>query len=286
MPAGLKNRALSYSRFVKAEHTLFSLPLIFAGAVLAGRAWPSWRLIGWMMAAGFGARTAAFALNRIIDRKIDAQNPRTANRELPKGMLSLPEAWGVFAGGLGIYWVAAAAIAPICLALSPIPLAIFVIYPYLKRFTPWAHLGVGLADAMAPLGGFIAIRQSLQNLAPGLWLGAFTFFWVAGFDVIYATMDERFDRSAGLYSLPARFGSATALKISGAFHQLAFGCLAILYYETLRTPPGLAALVLIGGLLYWEHRASDNVDLAFFKINAFLGFGVLGLVTAGLGRGL
>src|SRR5579864_765055 len=115
MVARLKNRLLSYSRFVKAEHTLFSVPLIFSGAVLAGGRWPSWRLSGLILAAGFGARTAAFALNRIIDRHIDAQNPRTAVRELPKGILKLVEAWGIFVVGVIIYLASAAAIAPICL---------------------------------------------------------------------------------------------------------------------------------------------------------------------------
>jgi 4-hydroxybenzoate polyprenyltransferase len=235
-----------------------------------------------MLGAGFGARTAAFALNRIIDRQIDARNPRTAGRELPKGKVSLLEAWGVFAAGLIIYIACAAAIAPICLWLSPIPLAVFVIYPYMKRFTPLAHLGVGLADAMAPLGGWIAVRQSFDGLAPGLWLGVFTFFWVAGFDVIYSTMDEKFDRSEGLHSLPARYGKQNALRISGIFHLLAFVSLAVLYYGWLRTPLALLCLLAIGALLYWEHSQSDDVDLAFFKINAVLGFGVLGFVSTAM----
>src|SRR4051812_2704792 len=141
MVVRLKNRLLSYSRFVKAEHTLFSVPLIFSGAVLAGGRWPSWRLSGLILAAGFGARTAAFALNRMIDRQIDAKNPRTAERELPKGTMSLAEAWGVLIVGLVIYLASAAAIAPICLYVSPLPLIVFAIYPYLKRFTPLAHFG-------------------------------------------------------------------------------------------------------------------------------------------------
>ncbi len=271
----MTNRLLSYSRFVKAEHTLFSVPLIFSGALLAGQKWPSWGLAGLLLGAGFGARTAAFAMNRMIDRKIDARNPRTAQRELPKGAMSLGEAWGVLVVGLVIYAVCAAFIAPMCLWLSPIPLAIFVIYPYLKRFTPLAHFGVGLADAMAPLGGWIAVRQSFEGLAPGLWLALFTFLWVSGFDVIYATMDEAFDRSAGLHSLPARFGSAMALRISGLLHLLAFLSLALLYYGYLQTPLALLSLLGIGALLYWEYLQSHNVDLAFFKINAALGFVVL-----------
>ena len=143
MPLRLRNRLHSYSRFVKAEHTLFSVPLIFSGAVLAGGRWPSWQLSGLILAAGFGARTAAFALNRIIDRHIDAKNPRTAVRELPQGVLKLAEAWGIFATGVAIYLVSAAAIAPICLYASPIPLVVFVIYPYLKRLHAACAFGRG-----------------------------------------------------------------------------------------------------------------------------------------------
>src|SRR4051812_46514634 len=119
MPLRLRNRAVSYSRFIKAEHTLFSVPLIFSGAVLAGGRCPSWTLSGLILGAGFGARTAAFALNRMIDRNIDARNPRTASRELPKGLVSLAEAWGVLIAGLAIYLACAASIAPICLYASP-----------------------------------------------------------------------------------------------------------------------------------------------------------------------
>jgi 4-hydroxybenzoate polyprenyltransferase len=278
----MMGRLPGYCRFVKMEHTLFSLPLLFSGAVLAGGRLPSWRLSGLIIAAGFGARTAAFAFNRIIDRRIDQQNPRTSDRELPSGKMTLLEAWGVGLAGTAIYVWAAGAIAPLCLLLSPIPLAVFLIYPMLKRFTPLAHFGVGAADALAPLGGWLAVRQSFADVGPALWLGAFTFFWVSGFDVIYATLDERFDRAQGLQSLPARLGKLKALRISGLLHGLAFLSLCMLYAETLRTPVALATLAAIGALLVLEHRLSDDVDLAFFKINAVLGFGILGFVSAGL----
>jgi 4-hydroxybenzoate polyprenyltransferase len=286
MAVRLKNRLISYSRFVKAEHTLFSVPLIFSGAVLAGGRWPSWRLSGLILAAGFGARTAAFALNRIIDRRIDARNPRTANRELPMGAMRLMEAWGVFGLGMVIYLAAAAAIAPICLYASPIPLAIFIVYPYLKRFTPLAHFGVGLADAMAPLGGWVAVTQALHPIRPGLLLALFTFFWVSGFDIIYATMDETFDRSEGLHSLPARCGSEKALRISGWLHAAAFASLTALYRFYVHTPLAFVSLLAIGGLLYWEHHQAHDVELAFFKINAVLSLGVLLFAASALGRPL
>ena len=277
-------RLASYSRFVKVEHTLFSLPLLFSGALLAAGRLPSLRLSSLILLAGFGARTAAFALNRLIDQHLDRLNPRTAGRELPAGKMSLGEAWGIGIFGVALYIAAAAAIAPICLYLSPVPLVVFAGYPYLKRFTPWAHLGIGAADALGPLGAWPAVRQSFTGVGPALWLGAFTFFWVSGFDVIYATMDESFDRAQGLHSLPARYGRTTALQISGVLHVLAFLSLAILYGLYFRTTVAFLTLATLGGLLFLEHHLSDDVDLAFFKINAVLGFGILGFVAAGVAR--
>jgi 4-hydroxybenzoate polyprenyltransferase len=278
------DRLAAYIRFVKMEHTLFSLPLLFSGAILATGHLPSIKLSALIILAGFGARTAAFAFNRIIDRHIDRLNPRTAGRELPGGKMSLEEAWGVGLTGILLYVGAAWAIAPICFYLTPVPLLAFVVYPYLKRVTPLAHFGVGLADALAPLGGWLAARQSFTNVGPALWLGAFTFFWVSGFDVIYATMDEAFDRAHHLQSLPARYGKERALKISGFLHALAFACLIMLYVQTLHASLiSLLTLAVIGGLLFLEQRLSEDVDLAFFKINAVLGFGILGLVSTGVG---
>jgi 4-hydroxybenzoate polyprenyltransferase len=279
-------RLEAYSRFVKLEHTLFSLPLLFSGAILAIGRLPSGRLSALIILAGMGARTAAFAFNRVIDRHIDRLNPRTSGRELPAGKMTLAEAWGVGLFGAAVYVAAAWAIAPICFYLSPVPLAVFIGYPYLKRYTPWAHLGIGAADALAPLGGWLAAKQSFTGVAPALWLGAFTFFWVSGFDVIYATMDESFDRAQGLYSLPAQYGKRTALHISAVLHWLAFTSLAVLYASYLRTSAALATLAAIGSLLYLEHHLSDDVELAFFKINAVLGFGILGFVAAGVGGSL
>lgn len=278
----MKNRLGLYGRFVKVEHTLFSIPLLLSGAVLAGGALPGWRLIGLILLAGFGGRTAAFAINRIADRHFDKLNPRTAKRELPQGLMSLSEAVAVGLFGVLVYIIAAWAIAPICLYLSPVPLAIFAIYPYLKRFTPLAHFGVGLADALAPLGGWVAVTQSLESPVPGILLGLFTFFWVSGFDIIYSTMDEEFDRSQGLHSLPSRFGRQGAMKISGVLHLAAFLSLALLYDLSLRGVPALVTLLAIGGFLLLEQLMSDDVELAFFKINAVLGFGVLGLVALGV----
>ena len=273
-------RLLTYSRFVKIEHTLFSFPMLIAGALLAGEP-VTLRTFGLILVAGAGARTAALGLNRILDRKIDRQNPRTSERELPSGKMGLAEAWLVTLAGAVAYLAAAWLISPKCLVWSPLPLAIFLVYPLLKRVTMWAHLGVGAALAMGPLGAWFAVNLSFSGYLPILLLCTFTFFWVAGFDIIYATLDEDFDRRAGLNSLPARLGRGGALAIARLMHGLAFGLLCALYWTSLSGPVAALILTAIGGVLYWEHRSVDDVELAFFKINAALGFVILGLVLAG-----
>jgi 4-hydroxybenzoate polyprenyltransferase len=282
MSASGAGRLTTWARFVKIEHTVFSLPMLFAGAWLAAGGFPGWRLLGLVVLAGFGARVVALGLNRIIDRKIDARNPRTVVRELPRGAMGLAEAWGVVAAGLVLYLVAAGLLGPICLLLSPIPLAVFVVYPTMKRFTPLAHFGVGLGLAVAPLGAFMAVRQSFDDSAPALLLGAFTLFWVAGFDIIYATLDEAFDRANGLHSMPSRFGKTAALRVSAFLHLAAFAALAVLVLWRLKTLPALLLLGVTGLLLALEHRQGRDVETAFFRINALLGFVVLALVMAGL----
>lgn len=196
--------------------------------------------------------------------------------------MTLAEGVGVGLFGIVVYGLAAWAIAPICFYLSPLPLAAFVLYPYLKRFTPLAHFGVGVADAFAPMGGWLAVTQSLERPMPALLLGLFTLLWVSGFDIIYATMDEKFDRSQGLHSLPARLGSPKALQVSAWLHAGAFVTLTALYVTHLRTLPALATLGAIGALLYLEQKLASDVELAFFKINAVLGFGVISFVALGV----
>ena len=279
-PAG---RLRTWGRFVRFEHTLFSLPLLFAGVLLgAGGIDVPLRLLGLVLLAGTGARTAALGLNRIIDRRIDAENPRTASRELPSGAMRLGEARALTAAGAVVYAAAAWWIAPVCLALAPIPLAVFTAYPYLKRWTPWCHLGVGLGLAMAPLGGWFAARLEFSDLAPALLLGCFTLGWVAGFDVIYATLDEEFDRTAGIRSLPARYGRRTALRIARALHALAWVALAALVFRHLAWPVALLPLLVVGGLLAWENARARDIDLAFFRINVWVGFAALATVAAGV----
>ena len=283
-PAATPGRLSTYVRFVKLEHTVFSLPLIFAGTLLHTReAWPGWRLVLLLVAAAAGARTVAMGLNRLIDHAIDARNPRTQLRELPRGAMRRGEAWAlVLLAGL-VYGMSAWAIDPLCFTLSPIPVIFFFIYPYLKRITTLAHLGLGLAWSMGPLAGWLAAARSLTHFAEVGWLWLFSVLWVAGFDVIYATMDEAFDRETGLHSLPARLGKRKSLQVAAAWHAMAFLSLGMLWLTELHTPAAFAWLAAIGALLIWQHAVAERrPEFAFFRLNGLLGFLVLGFVLAGV----
>ena len=276
-------RLSTYARFIKLEHTIFSLPLIYAGAFVGAQGWPSIRLVGLILPAAIGGRVMAMGLNRLIDEAVDARNPRTKGRELPSGALRPAEAWGIV-GLAGLrYAGSAAAIAPICLVWSPLPVALFVVYPYLKRFTALSHVGLGLAWSMGPLGGWLAGSESLARLDEIVWLWLFAVLWVAGFDVIYATMDEAFDRQEGLHSLPARAGKASALRVAALLHAAAFMALVILDRDILRSPVGLPWLLAAGALFIWQHAvAPRKPEFAFFHLNATIGFLVFGLVATGI----
>ena len=275
-------RFRTWAAFIKVEHTLFSLPMLIAGTLFASGGQPAWRSLGWAVVAGIGARTLAMSLNRLIDRRLDAANPRTRDRELPSGNMSVAEGSVIAVVGLVIYLVACARLPPLCLWLSPVPVVVFVGYPYLKRVTPLAHFGIGLALALAPLGGHVAVTGTLQAAAPVLLLALFTLLWVAGFDIIYATLDEAFDRGSGLHSLPSRFGSVAALRFSAATHTVAVGALVVLYFGYLGGVVSAALLASVAILLAAEQRLADRVSLAFFQINIVVGFVVLAFVIVGL----
>ncbi len=276
------NSLKNYANFIKFEHTLFSLPLIFAGTFLAAKGLPPWKLLVLIILAGTGARTSALAINRILDRKIDALNPRTEARELPSGKISLSKAYIVTVLGLIVYFVSAYLICDLVLYLSPIPLVVFIVYPLMKRFTPFCHLGVGLGLALAPLGGWIAVTCSFEGILPAVVLSLFTLCWVSGFDIIYATLDEDFDNSAGIYSMVSVYGRETALNISSALHQAAFFFAAFLFFLTFKSIVAGIFLVVIGFLLFLEHRKAENVDLAFFKINILIGVAIFLFVLSGI----
>jgi 4-hydroxybenzoate polyprenyltransferase len=286
LPARAHGRIRTWASFVRFEHTLFSLPLLLAGmfavpgpAMAAGR----WALIA---LAAVGARSSALALNRIIDRRLDAMNPRTRTRELPRGAMSMPEAWALLGASTIAYLVACAALGRWYLAMSAVPLVVFVVYPYLKRVTPLCHFGVGLALALAPLAGYAAAHPDLARPAPALWLGAFALLWVSGFDVIYATLDEAFDRAHGVHSMVAWLGRVRALRVSAALHAGAAACLLLALAAMRRAAAWSgphSVLVFVASampmaLLALEQRRAEDVDLAFFKVNVWVGFAVLAVV--------
>ena len=271
-----------YMSFIKIEHTIFSLPVIFAGSVLAGVNNITIRDIVLIFLAGFSARAFALSINRIIDKNIDAKNPRTKNRELPSKKIKLIEAILISIISLGIYFLSAYMLCKICFWLSPIPIIAFTVYPYMKRFTYFCHFGVGFSLALAPLGGYVAIKKDLCGILPVIFLALFTFFWVSGFDIIYAILDEEFDKAYKIYSIPAAFGRKKALFISSILHILA-GSMLIALFSFLKV--NVFTLIFLGVvlfLLFLEHKKAYDIDFAFFRVNAVLGIFVFLYVFFGV----
>lgn len=271
-----------YSSFIKIEHTLFSIPLLFAGALVALNGWPTFRESVLILIAGASARVVALVLNRVIDRKIDAKNPRTKDRHLAAGTMKLWEGILIGVASLAIYLASAWMLSPFCLKLSWIPLVGFTAYPYFKRITKWTHMGLGIVWSLVPLGGFFAVKPSVEGIWPAVFLAVFSAFWLAGFDIIYATLDEESDRKNGVFSLPAHWGAERALKASGLLHFLAFVSLIVFYSVWLSGPITVMLLFLVGLLLFLEYHMSRHVDIAFFQINTVIGFVVFFFVLSGL----
>lgn len=262
---------------IKFEHTVFALPFAFLGMILAAEGWPSWRTVLWIVVAMVGARSAAMAFNRLVDRAIDAANPRTASRALPKGELS-PGFVTVFViAATALFLLAAWQLNPLTLKMSLVALVVLFGYSYCKRFTWASHLVLGLALAGAPLGAWIAVRGSFAA-APFI-LAAAVLTWVAGFDVLYALQDEDFDRKTGLHSIPARFGAVGSLWISGLLH---LGTLALLASLPRAYPPGLGVAYAVGWggcllLLAYQHWVVRPGDLSRLNAAFFLANGALSL---------
>ena len=259
---------------IKFEHTLFALPFAFMGAILAANGLPTWRQVLWITVAMVGARSAAMTFNRIIDRDIDAKNPRTAGRELPSGKLSVGFAWIFLYVSIGLFLLASYSLNWLTFALSPVALIVVLGYSYAKRFTVFAHLLLGLALAIAPSAAWIAVRGSLDDELPIL-LSLLVLMWTAGFDVMYACQDFEFDRKSGLHSIPARFGIANSLWIARLFHLQAFIVLVILYLVSGLGWLALAGVAAVGILLLYQHtlvRSNDlsRMNAAFFTTNAFV----------------
>jgi 4-hydroxybenzoate polyprenyltransferase len=258
---------------IKFSHTLFALPFALLAMVLAAGGWPPWPVVGKIFAAMVGARSAAMAHNRLADRAIDAANPRTADRALPAGALSVPFVWSFLAVSAAVFIAAAASLNGLTLALSPVALAVLLGYAYTKRFTWLSHFALGLCLAIAPVGAWIAVLGSLA-LLPVL-IGVAVLFWTAGFDILYALQDEEFDRGAGLQSIPARFGARRALVVSALCHAATAGLLVLTWRLSGSGPLFGAALLLSVGALVYQHaivRPGDlsRVNAAFFTANGFV----------------
>jgi 4-hydroxybenzoate polyprenyltransferase len=273
---------------IKFEHTLFALPFAFLGAILAANGLPTLRQVIWITVAMVGARSAAMTFNRIIDRDIDAANPRTANRELPTGKLSLPFAWAFLYVAIGVFLVASYSLNWLTFALSPVALIFVLGYSYAKRFTAFAHLLLGVALAISPSAAWIAVRGDLMDEVPIL-LSLFVMIWTAGFDVLYACQDFEYDRLHGLRSIPARFGVKNALWIARLFHFQAVIVLILLYLATEMHWLTLIGIAAVGALFVYQHTLVKPNDLskmnaAFFTTNAFVSvillatFGTSGII--------
>lgn len=281
--AGLFQKLKTTLEMIKFEHTLFALPFAFLGAILAANGLPTWQQIVWITVAMFGARSAAMTFNRIVDRDIDAKNPRTAARELPAGKLSVGFAWVFLYVSIGIFLLASYSLNWLTFALSPVALICVLGYSYAKRFTAFSHVFLGLALAISPSAAWIAVRGSLYDEVPIL-LSVLVLMWTAGFDVMYACQDFEFDRKSGLRSIPARYGIKNSLWIARLFHLQAFIVLVILYLVTGLGWPALAGVIAVGTLLTYQHtlvKANDlsRMNAAFFTTNAFVS--VILLVTFG-----
>jgi 4-hydroxybenzoate polyprenyltransferase len=261
------------ARLVRLEHTVFALPFAYVGALLAVDGWPGWPTIGWVTLAMVGARTLAMGLNRLIDAEIDARNPRTAGRELPSGLLTRAQVLGLCVVALGVYLGAVSQLAPIVRWLWPIPVALFVVYPYLKRVTWLCHVWLGAAIGLAPVGAWVAITGDLPWQA---WtLGAAVCLWVAGFDLFYALYDREHDLDAGLHSWATRFGERGVFAGARVMHA---GTVALLALVGLGLVVGgfyWIGVGVVAALLAYEHlivRPGDlrRLDAAFFRVNGIL----------------
>ena len=268
--------ARRFVSLVKLEHTVFALPYAYTGAILALGEVPSASQIFWITVAMVGARSLAMALNRLIDSGIDARNPRTARREIPAGLLSRSNVIAFAIASLFVFLVAVWQLAPITRWLWPIPVAGFVIYPYLKRFTWLCHPFLGVVDGLAPVGGWVAVTNHVDPTS--FLLGGAVALWIGGFDIIYATMDLEIDRAQGLHSIPRRFGIATALRITRVFHLLSVVLLVWLGIALGLGPLYYLGVAVVAALLAYENSivsADDlsRVDMAFLTMN-----GVIALV--------
>ncbi|MGH9414767.1 MAG: UbiA-like polyprenyltransferase [Terriglobales bacterium] len=260
---------------IKFEHSVFALPFALLGALLAARGWPPWSVLGWIVVAMVGARSAAMTFNRIVDRHLDAANPRTRQRALAAGTLSLAFAWSFLAVSAALFFVAAWQLNPLCLKLSPLALGWVLFYSYTKRFTWLSHWVLGLGLGIAPAAAWIAVRGSLAPRI--LLLSGAVALWVAGFDLLYACQDVDFDRQhPGLRSVPKAAGVAASLRLAQLCHVLMLGLLVWLLVSSGLGSLAWLGLIVVAVLLLWEHSLLAPNDLsrmnaAFFTVNGYIG---------------
>jgi 4-hydroxybenzoate polyprenyltransferase len=278
-------RVSVYLSFVRFSHSVFALPFALAGALLASRHVPiTGRAVGWILAAMVAARSAAMGFNRLVDARIDARNPRTANRELPRGAMTIGEAALFVALASLVFAFAAWQLSPLCFLLSPVALAIVFWYSLAKRYTTWTQLFLGLAMAVAPVGGWLAVggRAGWEPWLLALAIGS----WVGGFDVLYACQDLEFDRANGLRSIPVRFGVARSLQISRAMHVLAIVCLVALPGVTPLPAFYLAGVAVVAAMLIYEQSLVRADDLSqvkrAFDLNGYVGILYLLVLAASI----
>lgn len=272
-----------YSRMIKLSHSIFAMPFALAAAILASREVAvTWTQIGLIVACMVLARSSAMGFNRLADRDIDAANPRTANRELVTGEISVQAAWAFTAGSAALFVACCALLGPLTLGLSPIALAVVWGYSLTKRFTALCHLFLGLALALAPTGVWIALTGG-YGVVP-LLLSVTVGTWVAGFDILYATQDHDFDVANGVRSIPAALGITGALWVSGALHVVTVGCLVAL--PTVASLGwawwvGVAAITSVLAYEHWLVRPDDlsKIDKAFFDLNGYVSLLFLAFVA-------
>ncbi|MDD2318566.1 MAG: putative 4-hydroxybenzoate polyprenyltransferase [Geobacteraceae bacterium] len=272
-PLGVLGTLRTFLETIKFSHTVFALPFAFTGAVLAASGLPSLYQAFWILMAMVGARTAAMGLNRLIDAELDRANPRTCGRAIPAGLLGKNTVFLCSGAAVILFFVAAYRLNHLCFILSPLALFLLVVYSYCKRFTALSHVVLGLCLAVAPVGAWIAVRGSVE-LSPFI-LGVAVLFWVAGFDILYALQDLEFDRSAGLCSIPARFGARGALLTARLFHVVT--CVMLLFLAVaaglgIAYLAGVCIAVLLLSYEHWLVKDGDlaKLDAAFFTMNGYI----------------
>jgi 4-hydroxybenzoate polyprenyltransferase len=258
---------------IKFEHTVFALPFAYVAMVLAADGWPGWRVVIWVTLAMAGARTLAMSVNRLADRALDAENPRTAQRHLPTGLLQPGQVLAAAMAAGALLLLSAWMLNPLCLLLAPLAALFLVGYSYTKRFTWLTHWILGFTDGIAAAGGWIAVRGAFDPPVFILWFALTV--WIAGFDLIYACQDVEFDRRAGLHSVPARFGIAAALGTARACHALTLAAFVALGWVMGLGIVYWVGVLLVAALLVYEHSlvAPDDLsrlDLAFFNVNGYI----------------